>query len=295
MRNAGPVEGHVARQARPCSQVHIFLSIAVGRVHSNPNVLRGLEAASVLNGATWAAAGHGAESTSSCSARQPAVTEPGVGGLERPLLRFPRVIRMNTPNTNEFNPYAAPSADTNFAPGPQVGAQSVGSYYAMSVAKLWIMSIVTFGLYNIVFFYRHFRHLRDHQQQDVSPFWRAVFSPFMYFGLNSQVSDAVRFSQVPVPALLGVAPWLYLAANAVGRVLDRMSDEGSAGATLLTFALVPVATYAITTTQTAANGILEREGYNGPVNSGATAGSIVMGILCGLMWIFGLLGIFMEV
>ncbi len=201
---------------------------------------------------------------------------------------------MNTPNTNPYNPYAAPTADANFAPGPQVGEQAIGSYYAMSVTKLWIMSVLTFGLYNLAFFYRHFRHLRDHQQQDVSPFWRTVFSPFMYFGLNSQISSAAQFKQVHVPAMLGAAPALYLGANAIGRVLDRMSDETAVGATLLSFALVPVATYALTTTQTAVNRILEKEGYSGPVNSGATAGSIVLGILTALLWIFALMGTFME-
>lgn len=197
---------------------------------------------------------------------------------------------MNTPNTNDFNPYAAPTADTNFTPGPQVGEQAIGSYYAMSITKLWIMSVLTFGLYNLAFFYRHWRHLRDHHQQDVSPFWRTFFSPFMYFGLNSQVTGAAQFREVPAPAMLAAAPALYFAANAVGRVLDRFSDDASVGMTLLTFALVPLATYALTVTQSAVNRILEKEGYSGVINSGTTAGSIVVGILGGLLWTLALLG-----
>lgn len=197
---------------------------------------------------------------------------------------------MNTPNHDGYNPYAAPVADTGFGPGPELGEQAVGSYYAMSVTKLWIMSVLTFGLYNLAFFYRHWLHLRDHAQQDVSPFWRTFFAPLMYFGLNSQVSDAARFGQVRTPALLSSAAILYFAATAVGRILDRMFDETDVAATLLTFALAPIATYAITMTQTAANRILEKEGYSGPVNSGVTAGSIIFGLLGGLLWAFGLLG-----
>lgn len=202
---------------------------------------------------------------------------------------------MNTQNTNDFNPYAAPAADTNFAPGPQFGAQAMGSYYGMSVTKLWVMSILTFGLYNLAFFYRHWRHLRDYEQQDVSPFWRTVFSPFMYFGLNSQVNDASQFREVPVPSMLGAAPIIYFAANVVGRVLDRISGENIDAAALLSFALIPIGTYALTLTQSVVNRMLQKEGYSGVINSGATAGSIVLGILGGLLWAFILMGIFMEV
>ncbi|MGH1340838.1 MAG: hypothetical protein ACRBN8_04770 [Nannocystales bacterium] len=196
---------------------------------------------------------------------------------------------MNTPNTEAFNPYAAPTADTHLPPGASLGEEEVGSYYAMGVAKLWIMSVLSFGLYNFAFFYRHFRHLRDHKQQDVSPFWRAFFSPFMYFGLNTQVKAAAEFAEVRTPALLGAAPIVYFVANLVSRAVDRMPDSGME-LTLASFALVPVMTSALAATQTAANRVLQKEGYRGPVNDGPTTGSIVLGILSGLMWVTILLG-----
>lgn len=191
---------------------------------------------------------------------------------------------MSTPNPHDFNPYAAPTAEPSFAPDRSLGEQAMGSYYAMSVTKLWIMSILTFNLYNLVFFYRHWRHLRDHQHQSLSPFWRTVFAPLMYFGLNSEVSETARFRGVPVPALLGAAPILYFMIAAADRVLNHLVDETSFWVDLATFLIVPVSTYALTLTQTAANRILEHEGYAGVTNRGATAGSLIVGTLGALLW-----------
>lgn len=198
---------------------------------------------------------------------------------------------MNTPHSNSHNPYAAPVAENQFAPGPPVSEQAIGSYYAMSVTKLWIMSVLTFGLYNLVFFYRHWRHQRDEHGHSVSPFWRAVFSPFMYFGLNQQISEAARFAAVPVSTLLGSAPFVYFVANALGRVLDRVYEESTVGVDLLTYALIPVGTYALALTQSAVNRILEKEGYVGPSNSGVTAGSIIFGALGAVLWAGAALGL----
>ena len=145
---------------------------------------------------------------------------------------------MTAPNTPGFNPYAAPSVDSGFAPGPQLG-HVVGSHYALSVTKLWVMSILSFGLYNLAFFYRHWAHLRDHHQQDVSPFWRAVFSPFTYFGFNSQVSDTANFRQVPLPAMMSAAPIVFFMASAIGRVLDRTADVTNLWASVATLAPSP--------------------------------------------------------
>ena len=196
---------------------------------------------------------------------------------------------MDNPNDNAFNFYAAPAADAPFTPGAHADGQPVGSFYAMSVTKLWIVSVLSFGLYNLLFFYRHWRHLRDHGQQDVSPFWRTVFSPFMYFGLNTQVADAARFKQVPVPSTLGAAAGLYFAANVVGRFVDRIADDGGAWAAVVGLLVIPIATYALTVTQTAMNRVLATEDSRGPVNEGATVGSVIISILGGLLWFVVLL------
>lgn len=199
---------------------------------------------------------------------------------------------MDNPNQNAFNPYAAPAAESGIASQGQTADQQVGSYYAMSVTKLWIMSVLSFGIYNLAFFFRHWRHLRDHQQQDVSPFWRTVFAPFMYFGLNSQVGDDARFKQISAPPTLGIAAGLYFGAGAAGRLVNRVADETATWTLLVTALVIPIGAYALTVTQTAMNRILAAEGYRGPVNEGATAGSIIVGILGGVLWVFGILGSF---
>jgi len=48
-------------------------------------------------------------------------------------------------------------------------------FFAVSVAKLAIMSFFTFGLYEFYWFYRNWQRVRVRQQVDISPFWRALF------------------------------------------------------------------------------------------------------------------------
>lgn len=197
---------------------------------------------------------------------------------------------MNTPNTDSFNPYAAPTADTSFTPDARVGQSEAGSYYAMSVTKLWVMTVLTMGLYNVVFFYNHWKHLRDHHAQDVSPIGRAIFGAFTYFGLNSQIGDAARFRNIPTVGIFGAAPILFFASSAAGRVLDRVAGD-ELWVVLLNFVLVPIFAYCLASTQTTVNNLLRDEGYAGPVNDGATAGAVIFGVLGALVWGTSLLGV----
>lgn len=195
---------------------------------------------------------------------------------------------MNNPNTSDINSYAAPVADTRFGAAP-LSEQTVGSYYAMSVTKLWIMSILTFGLYDLAFFYRHWRHLRDHHGRPLSPFWRTIFSSFMYFGLNAQVSEVARLYQVSVSSILGIAPFLYFGVHVVSRMSESSFAEASAAFDVLAFVVVPFGTYSLTLTQSAVNRILEKERYTGAVNSKATVGSVIAGVIGALLWCLVLL------
>jgi hypothetical protein len=55
-------------------------------------------------------------------------------------------------------------------------------YYVVGVRKLAVLSLCTFGLYGLYWFYQQWRAYRDATGEVLSPGWRAVFSQiFSYF------------------------------------------------------------------------------------------------------------------
>ncbi|MEG4493626.1 hypothetical protein [Microcoleus sp. D3_18_C4] len=55
-------------------------------------------------------------------------------------------------------------------------------FFPVSRFKLIVMSLVTFGFYEIFWFYKNWQLLKTATGRDISPFWRTVFSGiFGYF------------------------------------------------------------------------------------------------------------------
>ena len=80
----------------------------------------------------------------------------------------------------------------------QVRIQHVQSmqlpFFSVSVRKLVVMHIVTFGLYQAYWFYRHWTAVRNFNQIYISAAARTVVSPVFAFGLFKRILDASRFS-----------------------------------------------------------------------------------------------------
>ena len=72
------------------------------------------------------------------------------------------------------------------APAPVQGIRDFPAH-AVSTTKLVVLSLVTFGLYEIYWFYRNWKLMRDRQGEAVSPFWRAVFSPLTAYSLFERI------------------------------------------------------------------------------------------------------------
>ena len=51
-------------------------------------------------------------------------------------------------------------------------------YFSVSSARLITLSILTFNLYELYWFYKNWHAVKDAQSADISPFWRAIFSIF---------------------------------------------------------------------------------------------------------------------
>jgi transglutaminase-like putative cysteine protease len=83
-----------------------------------------------------------------------------------------------------------------------------GAYFPVSLPKLFVLSIATFGLYQVFWFYRSWQYIRRRDDSHIMPFWRAVFTPvwFFPFYLDLKRDSRERFGKVLLPA----APWAVL-------------------------------------------------------------------------------------
>lgn len=61
--------------------------------------------------------------------------------------------------------------------------------FYIPTARLLVMSILTFGIYQVLWFYRNWKFLRDRRHLEVSPFGRALFSIFYTHSLFRYIAE----------------------------------------------------------------------------------------------------------
>ena len=91
----------------------------------------------------------------------------------------------------------------------------VATYYPVSSQKFIILSVLTFGLYQVYWFYQNWVFLRERDQSNISPLGRAILGVFFYDSLIRHLSpegqDAQRVVPIAAPIayfVLTVAGWL---------------------------------------------------------------------------------------
>jgi hypothetical protein len=186
--------------------------------------------------------------------------------------------------TNEgadVNPYAAPTAE--LAPKPPASGAGQSSFYAQSPAKLAVMSILTMGVYDLAYWWRQWRAWRQ-SGHDVNVFARTIFSPLFAFGFRSNLDDALSARGRSAPSQLTFAPFVYLIAQVLDNVLARLPLGPAVTLGTAALARIVCAAFALVTFQNAVAQVQEAEGYSGPVNRGASLGTIVAGALGALIW-----------
>ena len=123
-------------------------------------------------------------------------------------------------------------------PGPAIPevASAVGELHAMSVHKLVLMSVCTFGVYEIFWFYRNWSRVRE-RGRSVSPFWRSFFAPIWGYSFFEEVEDQA------LAARMGSVGWSPLALGLLFFLLSalwRLPDPWWLVTYLSVLTLVPV-------------------------------------------------------
>jgi hypothetical protein len=121
------------------------------------------------------------------------------------------------------------------------------------IARLILLSIFSFGLYEFYWIYKNWRYLKERYGLDIQPFWRGFFGIFFCHSLLRRVHEdqEARSLEVPTFSPSGLATgWVILAilANLIGRAPSIAASIVSAFIPSF-LCLVPVQKYINTVTQ----------------------------------------------
>lgn len=73
----------------------------------------------------------------------------------------------------------------------QVSPQSaMPIYFAVSKSKLIVMSLCTFGIYEIYWFYKNWKLIKERNGKNIRPFWRSIFAVFFCHSLFKSIRDS---------------------------------------------------------------------------------------------------------
>lgn len=88
------------------------------------------------------------------------------------------------------------SIKTVAEPGDIAGYRTTPQF-AVSVGKFAVMSLCTFGFYELYWAYKHWDAVRRREQESLSPFWRAFFAPLWGFSLLPRLQQLTAVYGVP--------------------------------------------------------------------------------------------------
>jgi hypothetical protein len=130
------------------------------------------------------------------------------------------------------------------AQGAAVEVHDGPAWFAVAPAKLVVMSVATVGLYQVYWFYKHWRAVRD-AGEDVLPWARSIFGVLFCYSLFRRVADSAAGLAAPAAPLLAA---VYIALCVSAQLLPFPYTLLAA---LSVLPLVPI--------QSAANAVAQRD------------------------------------
>ena len=94
------------------------------------------------------------------------------------------------------------------------------AYFTVGAVKFSLMSLTTFGLYELYWFYRNWRIIKDRDESQISPFWRAFFAPLWTFSMGSRFRDEAKDQSISLTLPVIALGVIYLLLNALWRLPD---------------------------------------------------------------------------
>ena len=93
---------------------------------------------------------------------------------------------------------------------PEVAAGTQPLYFSVSRAKFIVMSLCTFGIYELYWFYKNWNLIKERTRQDISPFWRAFFSVFFCHSLIKSIKESAESNGISTAINPGWLTFAYI-------------------------------------------------------------------------------------
>lgn len=93
-------------------------------------------------------------------------------------------------------------------------------FFSTSNFKLVLMSICTFGMYELFWFYKNWDLIKKRRVQKIMPFWRAFFAPIWAYSCFKEIEDSAlqnRLSETMPIVFLAIG---YFITQALWRLPD---------------------------------------------------------------------------
>ena len=175
----------------------------------------------------------------------------------------------------------------------EVGSHStVAPHYVVSLRKLLLLYVATFGVYQIVWFAKHWFRYRDKTNDRIIPVARGIFAIFFAHRLFEYIkqtgSEDIRVREWNAPT----SATAYVGLVVVSRILDRiaMQEEAFGVLDLISFALFFACIFPLQAAQRAAN--ISSGDPEGQSNDSFSAGNFVAMVVGLLLWVVVLLAAF---
>lgn len=170
-------------------------------------------------------------------------------------------------------------------------------FYVVSVTKLIILQIFTLGLYQIIWFYWHFRRQKEHHNDKTIPVLRSIFSIFFTHTLFGEIAAKDQKTGSPVPWKPVLSATMVVITSLLGGVLNAVERNNVhiSYSDLYPFLSITIITFFISLAQIAANHVCDDP--KGLSNSKLTWVNyifIVIGFIFILLLILSLLILYFE-
>lgn len=92
----------------------------------------------------------------------------------------------------------------------KVGEQREPAYFPVSLLKLAVMSVCTFGIYNIYWFYKNWEYIKKHEQSKISPFLRAFFQIIFCYSCFKKICETAKDKKIKKSIAAGPLALMYI-------------------------------------------------------------------------------------
>jgi hypothetical protein len=180
--------------------------------------------------------------------------------------------------TADTNPYESPKSYIEIDTSNTV----VTYFFTTSTLKLTLMSICTFGIYEIYWFYKNWILIKARTGQNLMPFWRAFFAPIWAYSCFKHIKTSAGENNIPESLSIGSLAALYF----ILRTLWRLPDPFWLISLFSFIPIIPVNNVAFKINSKLITDIKNNETF-----SGWNWVGLVLG---GLLFLFGLIGTFLP-